>query len=655
MTPTAVLMRQGRRFAVVGALNSVVGYAVIVTALVLGASDYLANMLGYAVGLGLGFLLHRNWAFTGPHRPRRSTGLRYIITFAIAYSVNIAVVALARRFGMIDMPITHIAAMASYSLSFFLLARHYVFFRDDEGVQGAHLSGWIPGLLGAAAIAACTAAYFAVVLANPITHDVAWQLWTGDRLHGGSRLYVDIMEINPPLWFWMAQGIAAVGDVLMMESRTILVAVIVLWSAAAANLVLRLSSDLPGARIFVAFLCAMVAAYSFRYFGQREHLSLLAAIPYAVLIARRRGGESIDVRLAIVVALLGSAGFALKHYFVAIPVLLELWLAVGLIGRRGYAWLRPETLILGVCGLCYAIAAPLLTPDFFRVIVPMVGLAYHGFNGADWYTLLVQPQLIFSLIAIFLAGNIARRDPSGGSKVRDARGNIVMALVLAAVGFVFSYLAQQKGWFYHGLPMTLAAFAALAAALSLGDRLSRRISTYPLAAALIVFLVYSGISLGAYSNPVRRSVEQMIAEVPRQEPVAALSSDPMIAWPMVTERRHPWPLRHYSLWMLGALVENEASAHPDPELLRLGDRVRRETAIDLACQPPRLILVDDAEERLGLPEGSFDLLGWLNRDPRFVEVFSRYRLVRSGDFGVRAFATSGPLHPRRSPDCRRLP
>lgn len=654
MTPTATLMRQGRRFAVVGALNSVIGYAVIVAALALGASDYLANIFGYAVGLGSGFLLHRHWAFAGSDRSGRSTGSRYIITFAIAYSVNIAIVALARRLGMIDMPITHIAAMAGYSLCFFLLARSYVFSQDDEAAQGAGRADWAPGLFRAAAIIACAFAYFAVVLTNPTTHDVAWQLWIGDRLHDGSRLYIDIMEINPPLWFWMAQGGAAIGDVLMLESRTILVAAIILWSAVAANLVLRLSSDLPGVRVFVAFLCVMVAVYSFRYFGQREHLALLAAIPYAVLIARRRGGAPIDARLAIIVALLGSAGFALKHYFLAIPVLLELWLAAGLIGRGGYAWRRPETVVLGVCGLCYAIAAPLLTPDFFRVIVPLVGLAYHGFNGADWYTILIQPQLIFSLIAIFLARNIASRDHSGGNQVRDARDDIVMALVLAAIGFVFSYMAQKKGWFYHGLPMTLAAFAALAAALTLGDRLSRRISSYPLAAALIVFLVYSGVSLGAYSNPLRGSVERMIAEVPQHEPVAALSSDPMIAWPMVTEHRHPWPLRHYSLWMLGALVENEASANPDPALLRLGSQIRRETAIDLACQPPRLILVDDAEERLGLPKGSFDLLDWLNRDPRFAEVFSRYRFVTSGDFGVRAFGTTGPLHAQPSPDCRRL-
>jgi hypothetical protein len=534
------------------------------------------------------------------------------------------------------------------------LARHPLSIRADGEGRGARPSGAISAAFGAVAIAACIAAYFVAVLVHPTTHDVAWQLWTGDRLHAGSRLYIDIMEINPPLWFWMAQGASAIGDVLGLDSRTIMIAAVVLWSALAAHLVLRLLRDIPGAPLFVALLCTMVAAYSFPYFGQREHLALLAAIPYAVLIARRRGGEAVDMRLALVIGLLGSAGFALKHYFIAVPVLLELWLAAGLLHRRDYAWLRPETLMLGVCGLCYAVAVPMLTPEFFSVIVPLVGRAYHGFNAADWSTLLAQPPLIFSAMAMLLAFGITRRDRSGASPVREARDAVVMALILAAIGFVFSFLIQKKGWFYHGVPMTLAAFGALAAGLSLGDRPFRRILSFPLAAALILFLVYSSVAVGAYVNPLRPTVEQMIAAVPEHEPVAALGNDPMMGWPMLAERRHPWPLRHYALWMLGALVRNEASANPDPELLRLGEQIRRETATDLACRPPRLIIVDDVEARLGLAKGSFDLLGWLNRDPRFAEVFSRYRLVRSGDFGVRAFVTTGPLVPQPLPDCRRL-
>lgn len=648
------LIRQGRRFAIAGLFNSLIGYATIVAALALGAPDYLANALGYAVGLCLSFVLHRDWAFVGAGGLRRGVGARYVVAFAIAYTANIAVVASARHFGMIDMPGTHLAAMASYSLCFFLLARHYVFTGSPSEPPSSSSNGFVPTLSSAVIIAACLIVYFAVVMVMPTTHDVVWQLWIGDRLHNGSRLYVDIMEINPPLWFWMAQTVSAVGGLLMLESRTILVAAITLWSAASACLVLRLTSDFPGARLFVTLSSAAVAVYSFRYFGQREHLALLAAIPYAVLIARRRSGASVEVSLALVIGLLASVGFALKHYFVAVPAMLEVWLAVRLFRERRYRCFRPETLALGFCALAYATAILSLTPEFFTTIVPMVRMAYDSYE-VDWFTALVRPQLMFSAMAIILALGMTRDDQDGDRPLEGGRADIVAALVLAAVGFAFSFAIQKKGWPYHGLPMVLAAFAALGAALSLGDRPFRRLRSYPLATGLFIFLCYSGFAAGGYTSPVRDTVENMLADVPADEPVAALGSDPMIAWPMVAERDvHPWPLRYYALWMLRALVENEKLASPDPDLRRFGNQVRHETATDLACRPPRMILVDDAEARLGLLKGSFDLLEWLKKDSRFADVFEQYRFVAAGDYGVRAYVAIGPLEPLALPDCRRL-
>ena len=37
-----------------------------------------------------------------------------------------------------------------------------------------------------------------------VDSDVAWQLWIGQRMLAGADLYRDIIETNPPLWFWMA-------------------------------------------------------------------------------------------------------------------------------------------------------------------------------------------------------------------------------------------------------------------------------------------------------------------------------------------------------------------------------------------------------------------------------------------------------------------
>ena len=41
-------------------------------------------------------------------------------------------------------------------------------------------------------------------MAGTVDSDVAWQLWIAGRIHAGAHLYTDIVEVNPPLWFWMA-------------------------------------------------------------------------------------------------------------------------------------------------------------------------------------------------------------------------------------------------------------------------------------------------------------------------------------------------------------------------------------------------------------------------------------------------------------------
>lgn len=45
------------------------------------------------------------------------------------------------------------------------------------------------------------------VIGIGVWHDIAWQLWIARHLNAGVGLYSWIMEVNPPLWFWMARSI----------------------------------------------------------------------------------------------------------------------------------------------------------------------------------------------------------------------------------------------------------------------------------------------------------------------------------------------------------------------------------------------------------------------------------------------------------------
>src|SRR5690348_14943959 len=56
-----------------------------------------------------------------------------------------------------------------------------------------------------------------------VDSDVSWQLWIARHLHQGAHLYRDIVETNPPLWFWMAVPIDALATVLRLRVDLVLI------------------------------------------------------------------------------------------------------------------------------------------------------------------------------------------------------------------------------------------------------------------------------------------------------------------------------------------------------------------------------------------------------------------------------------------------
>lgn len=115
------------RFLTVGLMNTALGYTVILTGLKLGAGDYAANAAGYAAGLILAYNLHRRWTFEVKSRATFPEMARFATAAAAAYCANLGVIYLGRSMGYVENPLTHAAAMVTYSGSFFLLNRFVVF------------------------------------------------------------------------------------------------------------------------------------------------------------------------------------------------------------------------------------------------------------------------------------------------------------------------------------------------------------------------------------------------------------------------------------------------------------------------------------------------------------------------------------------------
>jgi hypothetical protein len=432
----------------------------------------------------------------------------------------------------------------------------------QRGVVSPEMSGWL-------AIFCC----IPFLLFIPVTNDSAWQMWLGRQMLHGANLYSDLVEVNPPLWFWMAVPLAWIAEMLALPGRVVLIGFLVLTIALSYGLSIALIRDWPPHKrlAFTAGFLLATIPISLRIFTQREHFVLVATIPYVLLCGARDRGQRVSMGLATSIAVIAAFGFAIKPFFALVPIALELWL------WRHVSRVRTETICLGSLAALYVLATLMLEQDFITA-VPMIAASYEHFFGGD-YRGFVIPFLLFGLATIPLSKSEQFEAP----------------FVVASLAFLLAFIIQGKAWPYQALP----AMGMLLLALT-SKRWGK--STVADAIAVCIFGVSLWLNAGVY--PTQRSFK-----FPENSTVAALTFSTLPVWPDVEDRHYVWPLHAFSLWQIGAIDQGLSPAEP----------LQRRIAHDLRCTPPDFLVVDHGSAVDDFLRGSADLQDFL----------SHYRLART--------------------------
>ena len=122
------------RYVGSGALNTVAGFAVIFMLMALGISPTLANIGGYAFGLGLGFFLSKKLVFRSEGHIT-SEGVRYGIAFLFSFSVNLLTLQLALSVLHWRPAFAQLLAASAYTMIMYVLSRTIVF---RAGISSSH-------------------------------------------------------------------------------------------------------------------------------------------------------------------------------------------------------------------------------------------------------------------------------------------------------------------------------------------------------------------------------------------------------------------------------------------------------------------------------------------------------------------------------------
>ncbi len=219
--------------------------------------------------------------------------------------------------------------------------------------------------------------------------DTAFLLYAAGRVLDGARLYVDVVEINPPLIVALnlpAVLLARALGVTDIAVLRLLLSMALLGSLAFSAWALRLALGADRARLRPLLLLIAFALFLApgNDFGQREHLLVALALPYLLLATARAHGRLPAAGPALAAGLLAGSGLALKPHFLLV------WVAI-----EGYAaWRlrasRPSHEAMGAVAflLCYVAGVALFTPEYFRMIL-LLGPEYGAFGYDPFLHVLV--------------------------------------------------------------------------------------------------------------------------------------------------------------------------------------------------------------------------------------------------------------------------
>ena len=114
------------RYAGSGAVNTIIGFVVIFSAMAFGFSPVVSNIFGYAVGFILGFVLSKKFVFrSNGHFVAES--VRYLIAFIVCFLFNLLVLRLGLIYLNLHVVIAQLVAAIGYTSLMYVIIRLFVF------------------------------------------------------------------------------------------------------------------------------------------------------------------------------------------------------------------------------------------------------------------------------------------------------------------------------------------------------------------------------------------------------------------------------------------------------------------------------------------------------------------------------------------------
>ena len=452
----------------------------------------------------------------------------------------------------------------------------------------------------------------------PFNVDVSWWLIVSERMLDGQRLYVDILETNPPMAgavYFLGVALARAIGVRPDAVTDLLIFLLIAASLALTWRILRYSSLrgrlADGAlAVWATVLLSVLPMYDF---GQREHLAVLAMLPAIGVYILRGNREPVTTGAILIAALSAGITLSFKPYF-AFAVGFCIFTAAGQ-ARDWRVLFAPENWIAAGLVVVYGICVFVFYPEYFTIIYPLV---------RDVYLLLKAPTLalfVTSATALWVGAIVIVLALQSQQRKLDAACFMLLA---ASFGFAIAFFVQGKGWGYHAYPMVALGLLAVGCAISAIDHERPSSRRLRIAAMFAVVAMFAKACMWFNASVYYQQIEDQVARLGPHPKMLVLSAAAVIGHPMVRKLQGTWVSRQEAFWVREIVRRSRLEETIDPQTAaRLEGYVARERAgliEDFRKQPPDIILIDNQDSDWG---------SWAHAHPELSALLKFYTTVQT--------------------------
>lgn len=479
--------------------------------------------------------------------------------------------------------------------------------------------------------------------------DVSWLLHATRRLLAGGTFSHDFPDMNPPMIMYLYSPVVIFNKIFSSNIIVTFRAYIFLIAAISFYFCNLLSYHIFSPRdrilstiflITLAFVYLILPAYEF---GQREHVMTLLTMPYFLLIATRLKGNKISLSFAIIIGVLAGLGFAIKPYFLAAFVFVELYYVIKC--KYLFSFFRPETICIILISPLYALSIFLLQPDYLSIVVPLAARNYYVGFGYAWYHLFFTPIAYICYFVTFLAIFL--------NQINSYR-QLCTILLIATYGFFLAYLVQRTYWYYHILPaysLAVLLFAFLFSVFTLEQHAKKK--TLVITSGIIIsILMATQVSLIFYRSLLYKeklsTLISFIQNHAENQPIYFFTTTTTYEFPMIDYTR-AYPASRYAFlgWIPGLLKREQLSQ--DSHIIEDKNYYIDVVAEELTINKPKYVFIDEKKIKSNIENYDFDYLKYFSNNEKFNQAWKEYHYVttlhedRSYDFSVYERNISGPV------------